>query len=82
MCALIPRHANPARIFVREIQAARFLPIHAEFVVMGAGGNVRMPAGHHVGINADRGGGPRAACFDMPRGFARQRVRIRLPIRY
>ena len=56
MCALIPCHSMPSANRVREIQAPRFGPIQAKFVLVVAGGDMRMAAGIHVGIDADGGG--------------------------
>ena len=68
---------DPARILVREIQPARLRPIDAEFVMVMARGDVRMPARQHVGIHANRHRGSRAAHRHVPRRFAEQHLEFR-----
>src|SRR6202044_59857 len=58
-----------AGILVGEGKAAGLGPVDAKFVVMMAGGNVRVAAGEHVGIDADGDGGALAASGDVARSF-------------
>src|SRR5271165_5571128 len=61
---------------VREIEFSRLGPRYAEFVVLEARGDVRMPSGLHVGIDAD-GDSWRPAVAGPSRRFFNKSFRLR-----
>src|SRR5229473_1240278 len=59
-----------------QIEAVRLFPIKSEFVLMAAGGNVRVAAGLHVRIDANRNRGDRGAALLLLCGFFQQRFEL------
>jgi len=55
-----------------QVKFARGGPVQAKFVLVMAGGNVRMAAGLNIGIDANGNAGCSGAAFHLFRGFLEQ----------
>ena len=70
--------ADPFRIPVRKVKAFRLIPVQAKLVFMTPGCNVRMAAGLHIGIHANRRRRRPASPYGQSRRLLHQDIEFRL----